>query len=114
MSLVASHCCLLTCVTSALPRETTSVWPEIQKDFQCTICYLAPVTCVNIQSNRETLPLLQAPWPFLMVLADKGSATVEDGRIFEVGKGWIETRVQQTLYMFAVVAMTDVAKCTWL
>lgn len=47
MSWLTRHCCLLTCVISALPREITSLWPEIQKDFQCTICYLAPMTCAN-------------------------------------------------------------------
>lgn len=40
-SLVASHCCLVTCVTSALPREITSVWPEIQR---LPVCNLLPGT----------------------------------------------------------------------
>lgn len=102
MSWLTSHCCLLTCVISALPGEITSLWPAIQKDFQRAVCCLAPMTCVNKQTNQEMLPLLLAPRPSLMVLGDNGSTTTGDGRIFKVEKSWIETGVQQILYVFCI------------
>lgn len=87
MSWRASHCCLSTCVISALPREEiTRHWLELQKAFQCTICYLALMAGVNKQTNQEMLALLQASWPFVTVtgMGGNGSVTVKDGKIFKV------------------------------
>lgn len=88
MSWLTSHCRLLTCVISVFPGEITSLWPEIRKDFQGTGCYLAPVTCVNKQTNQEMVPCLWAPQPFLLVLVDNSSATVGTGRI-PMGVDWL-------------------------
>lgn len=98
----ASHCCLLTCVVSALPREkNTGLWLELQEAFQCTICYLALTAGVNKQTNQEMLALQQAPWPFIMVvgMGGYGSLSVEDGKIFPVQKAQVETHSQQTLHV---------------
>lgn len=69
----------MTCVVSALPREkNTRLWLELQEVFQCTICYLALKAGVNKQTNQEMLALLQAPWPFIMVIGMGGNGWVTD------------------------------------
>lgn len=90
MSWLTSHRRILTCVISAWSSENiTSLWLEVQKTFQCTICYLALMTCINKQTNKEMLALLLAPQPFaiVLVMGDNDSAPTGNAKIFKVGKG---------------------------
>jgi hypothetical protein len=101
VGLLAGHCYLLACVISALPREKiTSLWLEMQKAFQCTICSLALMACINKQTNQEMLVWFQAPRPIIM--GDNGSVTIKDGKILKVEEGWLQTCLWQILYMFSI------------
>lgn len=111
MSWLTSHCCLLTCVISALPRSLA--W-----DTERLPAYnLLPGTN-DLCKYTNQLGDIAITTGTLALPSGVGWHRLNHNqgwRAFEVGKCWVQRPGCHRLFTcFAFVAMTNAAKCTWL
>lgn len=90
-----------------------SPWLQTQKGFQCTICYLAPVTCTN-KPIRGRCHYHRHLGPSLCRWVTKAQPQAGMGEYLRWDKAGERPLCSRFFTCFASVAVTNVAKCTWL